>query len=64
MSFSAASIPDWWIWAYYISPFAYGLRGLVLNEMTSPAWEQQAAFLPGATRGEAALLSFGFFTEQ
>ncbi|CAD7702122.1 unnamed protein product [Ostreobium quekettii] len=32
------SIPGWWIWAYWISPFAYGYRALAINEMTSPSW--------------------------
>eukprot|EP00026_Physarum_polycephalum_P000882 Phypoly_transcript_00883.p1 GENE.Phypoly_transcript_00883~~Phypoly_transcript_00883.p1 ORF type:complete len:1263 (+),score=177.54 Phypoly_transcript_00883:79-3867(+) len=27
------NIPDWWIWLYYISPFHYGLEGLLVNEL-------------------------------
>lgn len=27
------------IWAYWISPFAYLLRSIVINEMTSPHWD-------------------------
>ena len=27
------------IWAYWISPFAYLLRAIVINEMTSPHWD-------------------------
>lgn len=64
MSPTAASIPDWYIWAYYISPFSWGLRAIVINEMTAPVWSEPAGFMPGHTRGEAALLSFGFFTEK
>lgn len=38
----------WYIWAYYISPFAYCLRAVVINEMTSPQWA--APIYPGSTR--------------
>ncbi|DBB03271.1 TPA: hypothetical protein ACH3X3_010666 [Trebouxia sp. C0006] len=57
------SIPGWWIWAYWISPFAYGLRGVVINEMTSPGWD---AIQAGTTEtvGVYSLKEFGFFTER
>lgn len=57
------SIPGWWIWAYWISPFAYGLRGVVINELTSPGW---AAIQAGTTEtvGVYSLKEFGFFTER
>ena len=57
------SIPGWWIWAYWISPFAYGLRAVVINEMTSPSWD---AIQAGTTEtvGVYSLKSFGFFTER
>jgi ABC-type multidrug transport system permease subunit len=37
----AASIHPWWIWAYYISPFSYSLRGIAINELTSHRWDHQ-----------------------
>ena len=37
------------IWAYWISPFAYLLRGIVINEMTSAHWD--APYSPGVTLG-------------
>lgn len=57
------SIPGWWIWAYWISPFAYGLRAVVINELTSPGWDGAQA---GSTDtvGVYSLKSFGFFTER
>lgn len=59
------SIPPWWIWAYWLSPFAYGLRAVVVNEMTSQAWDYaDAATPPGQTVGIASLESFGFQTER
>jgi hypothetical protein len=27
------TIPDWWVWLYYISPFHYALEGLLINEL-------------------------------
>ena len=27
------SIPDWWIWLYYLSPFHYSLEGCLINEL-------------------------------
>lgn len=47
-----------YIWAYWISPFAYLLRAVVINEMTSPAWRTPVAAQGGGTTtaGEASLL--------
>lgn len=57
------SIPGWWIWAYWLSPFAYGLRAVVINELTSPGWD---AIQSGTTEtvGVYSLKEFGFFTER
>lgn len=27
------SIPDWWIWIYYLSPFHYALEAVMINEL-------------------------------
>lgn len=56
------SIPMYWIWAYYVSPFSFAIRALAINEMTSPQWGQQVG--NGRTVGEEALLNFGFFTDR
>jgi hypothetical protein len=50
---------DRYIWAYWISPFAYLLRAVVINEMTSPAWRTPVATQGGGTTtaGEARLLN-------
>ncbi|KAF6263806.1 ABC-2 type transporter-domain-containing protein [Scenedesmus sp. NREL 46B-D3] len=59
------SIPLYWIWAYYLSPFAYALRALVINEFRSPQWTQRVLGVPGAsTMGQAALISFDFYTDE
>ncbi|KAG2432130.1 hypothetical protein HXX76_009056 [Chlamydomonas incerta] len=56
------SIPDYWIWAYYISPFAWALRCVVINEFTSQRWGYPSPLTPDMTTGEEALASFDFFT--
>ncbi|GMH32356.1 hypothetical protein BSKO_00190 [Bryopsis sp. KO-2023] len=53
------SIPGYWIWAYWISPFAYGVRALAINEFTSPRW---SSVTPGL--GESALLELDFHTSR
>lgn len=50
------SIPDWWIWSYYISPFAYTIRSLAINEMTTSRW--------AGGEGQQALEEFGIFTSR
>ncbi len=49
----ADAIPPWYIWAYYISPFAYCLRGIVINEMTQDRWQQPSP--TGQSIGDAGL---------
>ena len=44
-----------WIWAYWMSPFAWSLRAVAINEMTSPPW---------GNVGIQALESFGFQTDR
>ncbi|GLC42336.1 hypothetical protein PLESTM_001322300 [Pleodorina starrii] len=61
------SIPPWAIWAYWISPHGYALRSLVINEMVSPKWQNVPAppgMPPGLSLGDAALLSFDFYTDR
>ncbi|KAG2425082.1 hypothetical protein HXX76_013991 [Chlamydomonas incerta] len=62
------SIPPWAIWAYWISPHAYALRALVINEMVSPKWQNVPAPVgvppPGISMGDAALETFDFYTTR
>jgi hypothetical protein len=45
--------------------FAYALRALVINEFRSPQWQQRVLGVPGAsTMGQAALISFDFYTDE
>ncbi|CAE5962645.1 unnamed protein product [Arabidopsis arenosa] len=36
-------IPDWWGWAYWVSPLTYAFNGLVVNEMFAPRWMNKMA---------------------
>ena len=36
--FLTARIPKWWIWAYYLSPLAYGESANNVNEFLDPRW--------------------------
>lgn len=61
----AASIPGWWIWAYYISPYSWALRAIAINEMTSKRWEALAPGNPmGLTLGQEGLDTFGLFSSR
>lgn len=61
----AASIPGWWIWAYWLSPFAYALRAIAVNELTSARWAGQApGGPPGQTLGQQGLEAFGLYSER
>jgi ABC-type multidrug transport system permease subunit len=53
------AIPDWVIFFYWISPFAYSIRALAINEFTSPRWTQN-----GRDLGAVALGQFDMFTER
>lgn len=33
-----SEIPEWWRWAYWISPLTYAFNGLTVNEMFAPRW--------------------------
>jgi hypothetical protein len=57
------AIPPWVIAFYWLSPFAYSIRALVINEFTSPRWD---APMPGGdkTIGVAALESLDFYTDR
>lgn len=58
-----SAIPPWVIAFYWVSPYAYSIRALVVNEFTSPRWDRP---LPGggSTVGKVALESLDFYTER
>mmetsp|Transcript_17709 Transcript_17709/g.49550 ORF Transcript_17709/g.49550 Transcript_17709/m.49550 type:complete len:1558 (-) Transcript_17709:317-4990(-) len=63
---AAGSIPPWWIWIYWISPFSWALRAAGQNEFLTgdPAWSQPSNVTNPAcsaeycTAGEVALIGY------
>lgn len=58
------ALPPWTVYFYWVSPFAYGIRALVVNEFTSPRWSNPSPNDPDVTQGEAALGLLDFYTER
>ncbi|GBF90608.1 ABC transporter G family member protein [Raphidocelis subcapitata] len=59
------SIPPWWIWAYWISPFSWAVRAILVNEFSAPDWQLPIpGAAPGLTVGHAALDTFGIFHDK
>ncbi|KAE8679805.1 Pleiotropic drug resistance protein 12 [Hibiscus syriacus] len=36
-------IPNWWEWAYWVSPLSYGYNAFTVNEMFDPRWMNKLA---------------------
>lgn len=36
----ADSIPDWWIWGYWISPLMYAQNAISINELLGQSWDK------------------------
>lgn len=58
----AAYIRGWWIWAYWISPVAFTVRSLALNEFTTENWQAVYQYNPNIQIGSAVLAPFGIQT--
>ena len=59
---SAELIRGWWIWAYWVSPLAFTVRSLALNEVTTKQWSGPYEYDPSITIGEASLAVFDIQT--
>ncbi|KAK9815219.1 hypothetical protein WJX72_000157 [[Myrmecia] bisecta] len=57
------SIPGWWIWLYWISPVAFSVRALAINEFSAPAWDVRNPDNRSQRLGDALLDSFGIQTD-
>ncbi|KAG4955429.1 hypothetical protein JHK84_041408 [Glycine max] len=58
-----SSIPNWWIWGYWISPLTYGYNAFTVNELFAPRWSKPSS--DGRTPiGIATLNNFDVFTEK
>ncbi|KAL3689015.1 hypothetical protein R1sor_015324 [Riccia sorocarpa] len=53
----------WWIWGYWISPFAYAHNSLSVVEFRAPQWDQLST-QNIETLGVAQLKRFGLFTGE
>ncbi|XP_008804056.1 ABC transporter G family member 31 [Phoenix dactylifera] len=60
---SRDSIPNWWIWGYWISPLMYAQNALSVNEFLGHSWNKKLANL-NISLGEAVLKGYGLFTES
>ena len=58
------AIPLWTVYFYWISPFAYGIRALIINEFTSPRWQDLKSPVPGVSLGNASLGQLDFYTDR
>jgi ABC-type multidrug transport system permease subunit len=34
----SGEIPDWWVWANWVSPLTYAFHAMSVNEMYAPRW--------------------------
>lgn len=59
-----SALPPWIVYFYWISPFAYSIRALVVNEFTSPRWQDLPSAQPGVSLGDASLELLDFYTER
>ncbi|KAI9109476.1 hypothetical protein K1719_019530 [Acacia pycnantha] len=57
------NIPNWWVWAYWISPLSYSFNGLAVNEMFAPRW-MNTNTKDGSPLGLAVLSTFDVFPEK
>ncbi|KAG2451837.1 hypothetical protein HYH02_003613 [Chlamydomonas schloesseri] len=60
------SIPGWWIWLYWLSPMAWTVRSMSINELTSSDWDESSVpwgGAPGEPLGMYTLYYRGFHRE-
>ena len=59
-----SKVPDWLIWAYYLSPFSWATDSLGLNEFTAGKYSDPDPANPSLNLGESYLDSFGLRYEK
>ncbi|WOL09018.1 ABC transporter G family member 31 isoform X1 [Canna indica] len=60
---SKDSIPNWWIWGYWISPLMYAQNAISINEFLGHSWDKKIDNY-NISLGEATLKGYGMFTES
>ncbi|AET01511.2 drug resistance transporter-like ABC domain protein [Medicago truncatula] len=59
------SIPDWWVWANWVSPLTYAYHALVVNEMYAPRWmHPNTSGDKTTTLGLAVLKNFDVYANE
>ncbi|TKY64446.1 ABC transporter G family member 40 [Spatholobus suberectus] len=58
-------IPDWWVWAYWVSPLTYAFNALSVNEMFAPRWMHPNTSSNGTTTlGLSVLSNFDVYAKR
>ncbi|XP_057454408.1 ABC transporter G family member 36-like [Lotus japonicus] len=59
------AIPDWWVWAYWISPLSYAFNSLTVNELLAPRWmHPQSSTDKTTTLGLKVLANFDVYDTE
>ncbi|KAL0724493.1 hypothetical protein Bca4012_039092 [Brassica carinata] len=56
-----SEIPEWWRWAYWISPLTYAFNGLTVNEMFAPRWMNRRSFDNSTSLGTMVLRNWDVY---
>ncbi|KAJ7951716.1 Pleiotropic drug resistance ABC transporter [Quillaja saponaria] len=57
-------IPNWWVWAYWVSPLKYGYNAIVVNEMHAPRWMNKMSSDNTTRLGKAVLEAIDVYPES
>ncbi|KAI3521518.1 hypothetical protein L1887_10988 [Cichorium endivia] len=57
-------IPNWWEWAYWVSPLSYGFKAFAINEFLDPRWTSQRSSDNTTNMGYAVLNNLDIPTKE
>ncbi|KAL3528696.1 hypothetical protein ACH5RR_008018 [Cinchona calisaya] len=57
-------IPDWWSWAYWVSPLSYSFNAITVNEMFASRWMNKLASDNATKLGLQVLKNIDVFPER
>ncbi|KAJ9568410.1 hypothetical protein OSB04_004376 [Centaurea solstitialis] len=57
-------IPDWWAWAYWVSPITYGYNAITVNEMYADRWMSKTGSDNTTPLGVQVLRNFDVPTDR
>ncbi|KAM0032051.1 putative ABC-type xenobiotic transporter [Helianthus debilis subsp. tardiflorus] len=58
------SIPNWWEWAYWVSPLSYIFKSITINEFLDPRWTSQRSSDNSTNLGFAVLKNLDIPTTE